>query len=236
MSDGTAGMSKVAGSCDCSAGYGASDFRRRTMSKNITRRMFGAAGCALALTITASIAQQPDRVRIRGTIEKVDGQVLTVKAREGATLTVKMADNVRLTATVKAALEDIKPGIYIGVTAQPRADGSQKAIAIHIFRDSQRGTAEGHGPWDLEPGSTMTNATVDTSVAGVDGQVVTVKYKDGEKKVIVTPQTIIVRYVDGTKDELKPGVKVFLFNAIKKPDGTIEAPAVTFGRDVAPPM
>src|SRR5262249_4239704 len=90
--------------------------------------------------------------------------------------------------------------------------------------------------WDLQPGSTMTNATVDSSVAGVDGQVITVKYKDGEKKVIVTPQTIIVRYVDGTKDELKPGVRLFLNNAIKKPDGTIEVPTVTEGRAVAPPM
>jgi Domain of unknown function (DUF5666) len=206
------------------------------MNNKMTRRMFGAAGCALALAVTASVAQQPERVRIRGTIEKVDGQVLTVKSREGANLTVNMADNVRLTATVKASLADIKPGNYVGVSAQPQADGSQKAIAIHIFRDSQRGTGEGHGPWDLEPGSTMTNATVDTSVAGVDGHVITVKYKDGEKKVIVTPQTIIVRYVDGTKDELKAGLRVFINNAIKKPDGTIEAPAVTFGRDVAPPM
>jgi hypothetical protein len=202
--------------------------------KTMTRRLFGVAGFALAFAVTASVAQE--RVRIRGTIEQVDGQKLTVKSREGATVTAVMTDNVRLTATVKASLDDIKAGTYIGITARPQADGSQKAIAIHIFRDSQRGTGEGFGPWDLEPGSTMTNATVDTTVAGVDGQVITVKYKDGEKKVIVTPQTIIVRYVDGTKDELKAGVRVFLNNANKKPDGTIEAPTVTYGRDVAPPM
>jgi len=202
----------------------------------MTRPVFGVVGCALAMAVTASVAQSQERVRIRGTIEKVDGQVLTVKSREGATVTANMPDNVRLTATVKADLADIKPNVYIGVTAMPQADGSQKAVAIHIFRESQRGTGEGFGPWDQQPGSTMTNATVDTSVAGVDGQVVTVKYKDGEKKVIVTPQTVIVRYVDGTKDELKPGVRVFLNNATKKPDGTIEAPTVTFGRDVPPPM
>src|SRR5262245_13528234 len=184
----------------------------------MTRRVFGVAGLALAFTVTASVAQE--RVRIRGTIEKVDGQKLTVKSREGATVMVSMTDNVRLTATVKASLADIKPNVYIGVSARPQADGSQKAIAIHIFRDSQRGTGEGFGPWDLEPGSTMTNAAVATTVAGVDGQEVTVKYKDGEKKVIVTPETIIVRYVDGTKDELKPGVRVFINNANKKPDGT----------------
>jgi hypothetical protein len=202
----------------------------------MTRRLFGAAGLAFAFAATAGLAQQPQRVRIRGTLEKVDGQVLTVKSREGATVTVNMTNNVRLTATVKASLADIKSGTYIGVTATPQADGSQKAIAIHIFRESQRGTGEGHRPWDLQPGSTMTNAAVETSVAGVDGQVLTVKYKDGEKKVIVTAQTVIVRYVDGTRDELKPGVRVFINNAIKKPDGTIEAPTVTFGRDVAPPM
>jgi hypothetical protein len=200
----------------------------------MTRRAFGIAGFALAFAVTAAVAQE--RVRVRGTLEKVDGQTLTIKSREGATVTAVMTDNVRLTATVKATLADIKPGTYIGVSAVPQADGSQKAISIHIFRDSQRGTGEGTGPWDLEPGSTMTNGTIDTSVASVDGQVITVKYKDGEKKVIVTPQTIIVRYADGTKDELKTGVRVFLNNATKRPDGIIEAPTVTFGRDIAPPM
>jgi hypothetical protein len=204
--------------------------------RKMTRRAFGVAGIAVAFASTASLAQQPERVRIRGTLEKIDGQVLSVKSREGANVSVTMTNDVRLTATVKASLEDLKQNAYIGVTAMPQADGSQKAVAIHIFRDSQRGVGEGFGPWDLQPGSTMTNAAVETSVASVDGQVVTVKYKDGEKKVIVTPQTIIVRYVDGTKDELKPGTRLFINNALKKADGSIEAPTVTFGRDVAPPM
>jgi len=208
----------------------------QTTMHKLTRRALGAASFALVFASSVSLAQQAQTVRIRGTIENVDGQVLLVKAREGASLAVKMADNVRLTATVKAALADLKPGVYIGVTAMPQADGSQKAIAIHIFRDSQRGTGEGHRPWDLEPGSTMTNAAIDASVASADGQILTVKYKDGEKKVIITPQTIIVRYVDGEKSELKAGVRVFLNNAKKNPDGTIEAPTVTYGRDVAPPM
>jgi hypothetical protein len=204
--------------------------------RKMTRRALGVAGIVVALTATASFAQQPERVRIRGTLEKLDGQVLTVKSREGANVNVTMTNDVRLTATVKASLDDLKQNTYIGVTAMPQADGSQKAVAIHIFRESQRGVGEGFGPWDLQPGSTMTNAAVETSVASVDGQVVTVKYKDGEKKVIVTPQTIIVRYVDGTKDELKPGTRLFINNALKKADGSIEAPTVTFGRDVAPPM
>jgi hypothetical protein len=142
---------------------------------------------------------------------------------------------------VKASLKDLTPDAYIGVTAMPQADGSQKAIAIHIFQPQQRGTGEGHRPWDLQPGSTMTNAAITTTVAGTDGQMVTVRYKKkdkvGEKRVIVTPQTVIVRYVPGDRSELKAGVRVMLNNAKPLPDGTVEAPTVSYGRDgVVPPM
>src|SRR5437588_8275535 len=109
--------------------------------------------------------------------------MLSVKARDGTQLTISVPDNVRVMNFVKASLEDIKPNSYIGVTAMPQPDGSQRAIAIHIFMESQRGTGEGHRPWDLQPNSTMTNAAVENKVAGVDGQVLTVKYKDGEKKI-----------------------------------------------------
>jgi hypothetical protein len=210
------------------------------MMDEFSRRTLVAATAVLALAASLSAAQA-QAVRIRGTIEQIDGPTLQVRSRDGASVTARMADNVRLTAMVKAALSDLQPNVYIGITAMPQSDGSQKAIAIHIFRDSQRGTGEGHGPWDLQPGSTMTNASVETSVAGLDGQVVTVKYKQGdkvdEKKVIVTPQTVIVRYVDGSRDDLKPGVRVFLNNARKNADGTIDAPTVSYGRDgVTPPM
>src|SRR5262249_48556478 len=131
--------------------------------RKMTRRALGVAGIAVALTATTSLAQQPERVRIRGTLEKIDGQVLSVKSREGANVNVSMTNDVRPTAPVKASLEDLKPkNTYIGVTAMPQADGSQKAVAIHIFRESQRGVGEGFGPWDLTPGSTMTNAAVET--------------------------------------------------------------------------
>ena len=164
--------------------------------QNIARAAVMAAGLGLIAASTAW-AQQPPTTRIRGEIEKVDGNMLTVKARDGAEMKVKLADNPRIMAMVKASLADIKPNSYIGVTALPQPDGTQKAIAIHIFLESMRGTGEGHRPWDLRPGSTMTNAAVDTTVTGVNGQEVTVKYKDGEKKVVIPPETPIVAYAPG---------------------------------------
>src|ERR1700674_80179 len=146
------------------------------------------AGLTLALASTAWAQQKP--MHVRGTIEKVDGNTLTVKLRDGSAATVKLADNPRITAMTKAQLSDIKEGAFIGVTAMPQADGSQKAIGLHIFMDAQRGVvAAAHTPWDREPGSTMTNADVESTVTSVDGQTLMVKYKDGEKKVVVPPNT-----------------------------------------------
>ena len=210
--------------------------------QKMTRRALGLAGAALLLTTTASFAQQqaagPPPVRVRGTIEKVDGNTLTVKSRQGETLTVKLADNVRVAAMQKATLADITPGKYIGVTAMPQPDGSQKAIGIHIFMEAQRGVVQArHSPWDREPGSTMTNADVQTTVASTDGQVVMVKYPDGEKKVIVPPNTNIVAMAPGSKDDLKPGAAFIIMAAQKQPDGTLTAPAINVGRGGAtPPM
>src|SRR3954469_24824802 len=167
--------------------------RRSAMRRTIWRAMV--VSCVLTLAGTALAQQQqqqqqqqqPAPARLRGQLKKVDGNTLTLKARDGAQLTVNVPDNVRGMNFVKASLADIKPNSYVGVTAMPQPDGSQKAIAIHIFSEAQRGTGEGHRPWDLRPGSTIANAAVDSTVSGVDGQVVTVKYKDGEKKVIVPP-------------------------------------------------
>ncbi|HZN27886.1 MAG TPA: hypothetical protein VFB88_00875, partial [Xanthobacteraceae bacterium] len=154
--------------------------------KTIARRVLAGAALMAALAASSAYAQQQQTVRIRGPIQAVDGSTLTVKAGEAGDLKVKLADNVAVFGVVKASLADIKPGAFIGVGATPQADGSQRAIQIMIFADVQRGTGEGHRPWD-RPNTTMTNATVDQTVAGVDGQVVTVKYKDGEKKIIVPP-------------------------------------------------
>jgi hypothetical protein len=200
------------------------------------RIMVGAA-FAVCLAMTTAEAQQPQPLRIRGVIENVDGPLLTIKARDGAERKVRMTDNVTVTGITKAALTDIKSGDYIGVTGMPQADGTQKAIAIHIFPEAMRGTGEGTRPWDLKPNSSMTNATVDQKVAAKDGETLTVKYKDGEKKVIVAPDTPIVTFVPGNKAELKPGAQVIIMGADKKPDGTFEAARVNVGRDgLTPPM
>ena len=163
---------------------------------HMTRRVFGAAGLALVLATSASFAQQPQTVRVRGTVEAVDGPVLTVKSRDGQTsYKVKMTDNVAIRGVIKAALADIKENSFIGVTGMPQSDGSQKAVEIHIFPEALRGTGEGFRPWDLLPNSTMTNATVAQMVKGVSGDEITLKYKDGEKKIVVVPETVIVTYV-----------------------------------------
>lgn len=197
------------------------------------------ASFVLAALVTQATAQQPPTptVRIRGTIEAVDGAMLSIKSREGADLKVKMADNATVFAVVKTELSEIKPGSYIGVTAIPDPDGTQRAIAVHIFPEAQRGAAEGFRPWDARPNSTMTNATVAETVKGTDGQNILVKYKDGEKKVVVPPDTPIVTFVATDKSEVKPGAKLIIFGATKKDDGTLEAPRINVGRDgVTPPM
>jgi hypothetical protein len=195
-----------------------------------------------ALTVVSALgsaawAQQPQTVRIRGTIESVDGPMLMIKSREGADMKVRVTDNVVVVGIAKSSLDDIKPNSYIGVSAMPEPDGTQKALAIHIFPEAQRGTGEGFRAWDLRPNSTMTNATVAETVAGKDGENITVKYKDGEKKVVVPPGTPIVAFVTGDKSELKAGAKIIIFGANKKDDGSLEAGRVGVGIDgITPPM
>ncbi len=196
----------------------------------MSKRSWILAGAALvaALTVSPTVAQQT--MRIRGPIQTVDGSTLTVKAGEAGDVKVKLTENAAVYGVVKAGLADIKPGAFIGVGAMPQADGSQRAIQITIFAEPQRGTGEGHRPWD-RPNSTMTNATVDTTVAGIDGQIILVKYRDGEKKIVVGPDAVIRSYVVGARDELEPGANINIVSAIKKPDGTFEAARVNVGRE-----
>jgi len=200
--------------------------------------MFAGIAVIAALAAVPALAQQPQRVR--GTIESVDGSTLVIKQGEGPDVTVKLTDNVQVFAVVPATLADVKPGAFIGVGAMPQPDGSQKAIAIHIFLEAQRGTGEGHRAWDLRPGSTMTNAAVETTASSVDGHMLTVKYKSGdktdEKKVIVPPDAAIVAYAPADRSELKPGAQIIIFGAQKQPDGTLQAQAVNVGKGIAPPM
>jgi hypothetical protein len=196
-----------------------------------------AAVAAISVLTTVAWAQQPPPVRIRGTIEAVDGPTLSIKTREGADVKVKMTDNVAVFTVVKTELSQIKEGSYIGVSAMPQSDGTQKAFAVHIFPENQRGAAEGFRPWDARANSTMTNATVAETVKGTEGQNITVKYKDGEKKVVVPPDAAIVTFVASDKSEVKAGAKLIIFGAAKKDDGTLEANRVNVGRDgITPPM
>jgi hypothetical protein len=200
-------------------------------------RLSPALATAAFLASAIAIAQQPQNVRVRGEITGVDGPMLIVRSRDGTELKIGLADNVSVSGIVKTQLSEVKPGSYIGISAMPQPDGSERALHVHIFPEAMRGTAEGHFPWDVRPGSTMTNATVAETVAAVGAQSVTVKYKDGEKKVIVPPETPIVTYVPGDKAELKPGAKIFIVAAQKQPDGTLSAARVSVGRDgLAPPM
>lgn len=194
----------------------------------MTRRMASATAIALLFAASSAVAQAPQVVRVRATIEKVDGSVLDVKTKEGTAYKIRLADNAPVNQIVKAALSDIKDGSYIAVTAMPQPDGSQKATAIYIFPPNVH-PGEGFGPWDFAPGSTMTNATVANQVTGTDGHTLTVKYKDGEKKVIVPPNAEITMPKKASAGDLKAGQKIFIFAAKKQADGTLEAPNVSFG-------
>jgi outer membrane lipoprotein SlyB len=195
------------------------------------------AASILALAFTISSASAQGTVRVRGTIEKVEGNAFVVKSRDGRELKVVPADNALVVAIVKASPADIKQGSFVGVTGMPQADGSQRAIEVHIFPEAMRGTGEGHYAWDLRPQSTMTNANVEHAVTAVDGQTLTLKYKDGEKKIIVPPEATVVTYTTGDKSELKPGTKIFVAAAKNLPDGSLEAPRINYGEDgLTPPM
>jgi hypothetical protein len=204
------------------------------MSKTIQRTL---TATGLVFIFAASAASAQETVRIRGEIEKVDGSAYLVKNRDGAELKLTVTDKPLYVAIVKATMADIKPGMFVGATGQTQPDGSQKAIEVHIFPESMRGTGEGHYDWDLKPNTKMTNANVDQTVNGNDGQTLSVKYKDGEKKILVTPETAVVTYVAGSKDDLKPGIKVFVGAAKKMDDGTVQTPRITYGTDgLTPPM
>lgn len=201
---------------------------------NMTLRSLGAAAIALIFA-TAALAQQPGR--IRGQIEKADGPMLSLKTRDGAMLDVKLADDARVSALEKASLSDIKTDSFIGIAGIPQPDGSIDAFSIHIFLPAQRGVVpDRHGPWDARPNSTMTNAYVENMVASKDGQTLMVKYKDGEKKIIVTPQTVIAAAAPGKKEELKPGTQIIIFGWDKQADGSVLAKTLYVGRSVAPAM
>lgn len=190
---------------------------------------------ALVLSLAPALAQDAP-VRVRGTIDRVEGNIYVVKARDGKELRVKLAEKANVVAIIKATLADIKAGSYVGVAGLPQADGSQRALEVHIFPEAMRGVGDGHRGWDLQPSSTMTNGNVEQTSATSNGQELKLKFKDGEKTIVVPPETPIVQYAPGDRAELKPGARIFIAAAVKQADGTLEAPRINVGRDVAPPM
>jgi hypothetical protein len=207
------------------------------MSRTIKLYVLGLIGFGFGLAQVEAQTQDAKPVRVRGTIERLEGDSYVIKTRDGSEVKVRLAPNPLIVAIKKATLADVKPGSYVGATGMPQPDGSQRAIEVHIFTEAMRGTGDGHYGWDLRPQSTMTNGNVEQSVAGTDGQTLTVKYKDGEKKVVVTPDTQIVVYTPGEPSELKPGVKIFIGAAKPQPDGSLQTPRINLGRDgIAPPM
>jgi hypothetical protein len=194
------------------------------------------AGAAVAVAlVTASVQAQTKTVRVVGSIVGVDGPTIVVKPRgKGDEQRVRLTEKAGVFGVVRATLADVTPGAFIGVGAMPQADGSQKAIRVMIFAETQRGTGEGHRPWS-RPGSTMTNATVDSTVAGVDGQVLRVKYKGGEQRIVIGPDAVIMAYVVGDRAELKPGANIAINAAEQLPDGSLQASRINVGRgDVQP--
>jgi hypothetical protein len=196
-----------------------------------------AAFACLVVWSAGALAQGTPATRVRGDVESLDGQVLTVKARDGARLTIKLADNFTVGGLTRASLADAVVGKFVGVAAMPQPDGTLRAIEVLIFPESGRGTGEGHYPWDLQPQSTMTNATVAEVIAASDGRTLTLRYKDGEKRLFVPEWTPVVTAAPADRSALVPGAHVFIFAAQRQPDGSYTASRVTVGIDgLVPPM
>ena len=196
------------------------------------------AAFVLVAVSAVALAQAPANppVRIRGTVEKLDGNMLTVKARNGQSMTVKLADNYTVMGVAKASVSDVSSGKFIGTTTVGERDGNLIAEEIHIFPENMRGTGEGHYDWDLRPNSKMTNANVASVSSMGKDRVMTVQYKGGEKKVVIPENAVVVAFQPTDKSELKPGAQVFV-NSQKQPDGSLTAPRVNVGlKGQVPPM
>ncbi len=192
-------------------------------------------GAAATAALAPPFAQQADAqttqtTRLRGVIDRIEGGAVLAKSSKGEDLKLKLTDKALVVAVVKVSMADIKPGLFIGSGAMPQPDGSQQALEVHIFAESMRGTGEGHRPWDGAPNSTMTNGTVSASVSGVDGPIVTVRYKDGEKRIIVGPNVPIVRYEIADPSAITPGAPFTAVATGKEADGTFNVSRINVGR------
>jgi len=204
----------------------------------MTPRILAAVALAAGFAVV-SVSAQAQNVRVRGTIEKVDGDVVTVKSRDNTELKLKLKDNAAVRGVVKASLADVKAGNNVAITSRPRPDGTLQAVELRVFPPNLPFNSF-HGDWDLMPNSFMTNGALQTSVAGVDGQMLTVDYKAGDKteqkKILITPQTIIATTVAASKADLKPGLHVFVAGAPKLPDGSLDVAAIQVEKEIPPPQ
>lgn len=202
---------------------------------SVTRPL--AAAAVLGLSLSTALAQQsPTPTKVRGEIERVEGDSLAVKSRSGQDVKLQLQPDLRVAGIAPSTLTEVKPGAFVGATTVPGPNGAHNAVEIHIFPESMRGTGEGSRAWDLGPNSTMTNATVDQSVTSNDGNTVKVKYKGGEKVITVTPKTQIVTYVPADKSDLKQGAKIIAFGKTL-PDGSFQTSRIAVGQGgITPPM
>jgi len=190
----------------------------------------------LAVPASAQAPSEGTRVRVAGTVDKLDGDKLTVDTKGGQPVTVVLADNAAVFGVEKRTVADIKPGDYLASGGVKGTDGKIHAVEVRIFPESLRGTGEGQRPWDARPDGVMTNATVGTVSQSPEGGVIHVKYKEGESEFTVGPEVPILGYVAGDRSLLKPGAAIFTV-AQKKPDGTLTTGRVTAEKDgVKPPM
>ena len=227
-------------------------------------RLMAFAASSAALLAGAAVAQRPaappTQQHVRGDVVALEGDILEVKSRSGESVKLKLPDNARVSLLEKADMGSVGSGAFVGTTAVPQPDGTLRAVEVHVFPDSMRGTGEGHRPWDLQPDSTMTNATVakvsesvgkaqprgtgstmtNATVAKVDesggARRLSLKYKEGEKAVVVPPGTPVVKVEPGDRSVLVPGAHVFAFVS-RQPDGTLIAERLNVGKDgLVPPM
>jgi len=202
----------------------------------VTGRLRAPGTAVLLVLFTAAHGSAQVPVRVRGTIARVSGHTLTIASRDNSTVEVRLADDAGVTAVVPAALSDIKVGQFVGIAALPGEGDSLRAQEVLIFPEAARGTGEGHYPWDLAPGSTMTNATVQTRVARADGPVLTLRHKDGSVKIEVPTGVPIVTFAPGDRSMLQPGAHVFI-SGQQRSDGIVTAGRVLVGKDgLIPPM
>jgi hypothetical protein len=190
-------------------------------------RSLATACIVLGLTVTAQ-GQSPT-TRIRGEVEKTEGDTLMVKIVDGASAKVALASGYSVGGVVKATVADIKKGGFVGVGARPQPDGSLLAVQVFIFPEAMRGTGEGHRPWSVLPESTMTNATVAETVSRVDGSTIMLTYPGGEQKVTITPEANIIMAVPAQVGELVPGAQIAM-TAMRQPDGSFSASRVTIAK------